>query len=129
MSLVKDQDGRVLQQSARNSEPLPLPAAQFRAPFADHGVVALRKARDEVVRHRILGRVLDLFKCRIRLAVADVLHHGAIEQESVLDTIPICARSDCNCSVRMSYPSTNTAPEVTSTNRGRDSPEWFCPRR
>ena len=38
--LVQNQDGRVLEQRARDGEALPLPAAKLDAAIADHGLVA-----------------------------------------------------------------------------------------
>src|SRR5439155_773757 len=48
--LVEDQNGRVLQQGARNRNALALAAGERRPALADHGVVAVGQTHDELVR-------------------------------------------------------------------------------
>ena len=67
--LVQDQDRRVLQQRAGDRQALALAAGQRRAALADHRVVALRLAHDEVVR---FGHAAGLFQLRLgRVGPAD----------------------------------------------------------
>jgi hypothetical protein len=50
--LVEDQQRRVLEERARDGDPLALPARHARAVLADHRVEALRHRADEVERVR-----------------------------------------------------------------------------
>ena len=58
--LVEDEDGRVLEQRARDREALALAAGERGAALADDGVVAVGQAADEVVRVGGSGGRLDL---------------------------------------------------------------------
>src|SRR5207247_7030207 len=71
--LVQDQHGTVLQERARQRDALPLPTRQLHAPLADLGFVALRKALDELVRVRRLGRGDDLLPARAGGRIGDVV--------------------------------------------------------
>src|SRR6266568_772425 len=53
--LVEQDDGRVLDQGARDRDPLALAAGRLQAMLADRSVVASRKAHDEIVGVRGLG--------------------------------------------------------------------------
>ena len=57
--LVEHQDRRVLQQRARDADPLLLAARQLQPALADHGVVAVRQPGDEVGDPRRPRRRLD----------------------------------------------------------------------
>ena len=82
--LVQQQDRRIAQQRAGNGDALALPAREADAALADHRVVALRQPRNEGVRVGRPGRGLDLGVARVRLAEADVLRRGAVEEVGVL---------------------------------------------
>ena len=82
--LVENQNLRVVQQRAREGNQLLLPDGQAAAAFVDLGQVALFHLHDEVVRVHGLGRLNDLLVGRAQLAVADVVHDGAGEDEAVL---------------------------------------------
>ena len=71
--LVEDQDRRVLEDGARDAEPLALAARQAAAGFGDLGVVAIRQARDELVRVRALAAPADFLVGRVEPAVAEVV--------------------------------------------------------
>ena len=58
--VVEDQDARVDGERAGDRDPLPLPARERDAALADHRVVALRQALDELVRLRGARGALDL---------------------------------------------------------------------
>ena len=70
------------------------PRAQWRRAAADltevcavgieHGVIALRQMRDEIVRVGDLRRADAVLIRRVQPAVADVFHHGAGKQMRVL---------------------------------------------
>lgn len=61
-------------------DPLALAAREALPAFADDGVITIGEADDEVVRIGRLGRANDLFQCGIRVAIANVLGDGAVEQ-------------------------------------------------
>ena len=58
--LVEQQDARLAEDGARDGYALPLAAGQAHALLADRRVVALREARDEVVRVRYPRRLFNL---------------------------------------------------------------------
>ena len=58
--LVEEQDRRVLENCARDREPLPLPARERYAALAEFGRVALVEIADEAVRGGATGGRLDL---------------------------------------------------------------------
>ncbi len=58
--LVEHQDGRILEDGAGDGQPLPLPAGQAQAAFADQGVVAPGQGGDEVVGVGRAGGGLEL---------------------------------------------------------------------
>ena len=60
------------------------PCDRFAAVAGEHGVVAVGKVADELIRAGQLCGGDDLFIRRVQPAVADVLHHGAGEQVGVL---------------------------------------------
>jgi hypothetical protein len=82
--LVEDQDPRVMQDRPRDRDPLPLAPAQRLAPLAHHGVVPVGEPDDEVVRVGRPRRVDHLVQRGLRLTIADVLQHGAVEQVRIL---------------------------------------------
>src|SRR5437660_123520 len=55
------------------------------AALADEGVVALRQARDELVRVRRLRGRLDLLVRRLRAAVGDVAADALVEEQRILE--------------------------------------------
>ena len=81
---VEDQDGRVLQDGARDGEALAFAAGEARTFLADDGVVALGHAEDEVVRERHARGVLHAGERDVGLAVGDVVAHGVVEQDGLL---------------------------------------------
>ena len=83
--LVQDQDGRVANHRSRNGDPLTLAAGKTAALLADDRVISVRERRDEVMRIGSRGRADDLFVGRVRPAVGDVLAHGRIEDQRLLE--------------------------------------------
>src|ERR1017187_7114628 len=81
---VQDQDGRVLEQGARDGEALALSAGEFGAAIANHGLVAFREALDEIVGESGLGGGADGSFRYALAAVGDVVGHGVVEQKRVL---------------------------------------------
>ena len=77
--------GRVLQQRARDRQPLPLAARQLLAALADSRPISLGQRRDEVVRVGRPGRPL---RSRLRVArsgpVRDVVGDRVVEQHGFL---------------------------------------------
>ncbi len=57
---IEDEDGRVLQQRARDRKPLPFSSGEAEAPLADHRVVTLGHALNELMRERRVRRLFDL---------------------------------------------------------------------
>ena len=83
--LVQDDDGRVLHHGPSDGQPLPLTAGEGAAGLADDGVIALGQLHDEVVAAGPLRRLDDLFHGGIRLAEADVVGHGVVEETDILE--------------------------------------------
>ena len=82
--LVEDQDARVADQRAGDAEKLALAHRQPLAALAQHGVVALRQALDEIVRADELGHGDDAAGILVDHAHGDVLAHRAGEELHVL---------------------------------------------
>ncbi len=87
--LVEHQDGRVLQEDARDGDALALAAGQLDAALADMGVIAgaplrIDEAADELVGMGELRRLLDLRVGRLRPAVGDVVVHRTMQQRGIL---------------------------------------------
>ena len=82
--LVEHEDGRVLEDRARDREALSLAPRQLLTALAHHGVVALGQLVDEAVGLRDAGGLPDLLLARVRSPVGDVLAHRAVEQEDLL---------------------------------------------
>ena len=76
--------GRVLQDRARDAQPLALAARQAAAGLGDLGVVALRQPRDELVRVRRARRLLDLLVGGVEPPVAQVVGDRAREEHRIL---------------------------------------------
>src|SRR5450759_2418414 len=73
--LVKDQDTWIRDEGAGNGDALALAARQAAAPLADHGVIALRKLQDEVVRTGKRGRGDDAIHRHRRIGEGNVFAH------------------------------------------------------
>ena len=83
--LVQDQDGRVLDQGARDRQALALAAGQARGVLAHLGLQAVGQALDEFQQVGGGERVADLLLARLaQRAVADVGGDGVVEQHHVL---------------------------------------------
>ena len=82
--LVEDQDGRVLEQRARDRDALLFAAGELEAALADHRVVAVRQRFDEGVDVRGARRGDDLLARRLGPAVGDVVVDRVVEQHGVL---------------------------------------------
>src|SRR6266516_2934510 len=82
--VVEDQDARVDGDCPGDREPLALSAGQRDPALADHRVVALRQAFDELVCLGEPGDVLDLVVAQTWGAEGDVLADRGGEEESVL---------------------------------------------
>ncbi len=82
---VEEEDRRVLEKGAGDSEALTLSDAQVSAAFANRAVVSVRHAANEILRLRAPRRVADLGFGRARPAVSDVLAHGGGEENGVLE--------------------------------------------
>ena len=82
--VVEDQDARVDREGARDRDSLPLAARERDAALADHRVVALGQALDELVRLREPRDALDLGVGQLRQAERDVVPHRGGEEERIL---------------------------------------------
>ena len=82
--LVEHENRRVLEQRARNRQPLPLAAGEPLSPLADHRVVAVGQRRHEVVRVRRTRRGLDRLRRRVRRPVGDVGGDRVVEEHGLL---------------------------------------------
>ena len=88
--LVEDQERRVLQECARQRDPLALATGELNPALSDRRRIAARQARDEVVRARRLRRPHDVEVACSRAPVSDVLpdtgrkQHGLLEDDGEL---------------------------------------------
>ncbi len=89
--LVEDQHRRQAEHHAGNAEQLLLSLRDVAAVFGDNRVVAVGQAADEAVRMGGLGRCKDLLVGGVRLAVGDVLAHGAGPQPCILQHHAVAA--------------------------------------
>ncbi len=71
--LVENEDARILQDGARDRQPLPLAAGEAITAFADHGVVSVGQRSDGVVDLRTPGGILDVRPRRVGTSVSQVL--------------------------------------------------------
>jgi hypothetical protein len=83
--LVEDEHGRVPEEGSRQRDALALAARQAQSPFADQGVVAVGKGRDEVMGSRGSRGSPDLLEARPRTSVGDVLTDAGGEEQRVLE--------------------------------------------
>ena len=82
--LVEHQHPRVAQQRAGDRDALLLAAGEPVAARADHGVVAVGQARDQVVDLGGARGALDLGVGGVGPGVAQVLPHGGVQQVGLL---------------------------------------------
>src|SRR5215467_9182409 len=82
--LVEDENGRVTEEGARDGDALALAAGETHAALAHHRLIALGEARDELLGVGGARRRLELGGSRFRLAHAQVVLHGALEEIGVL---------------------------------------------
>ena len=83
--LVEHQHRRVLQQRARDRQPLALPPGELHPVLADEGRESLRHLADELHRVRRLGGRDDvLLRRAVHRPVGDVGRHRVVEQHDVL---------------------------------------------
>jgi len=73
--LVKNQDGRILQEGLSNRNALPLASRKPATAFADFSVVSVWEIHDEIVCARRLGRIHDFFTRGAVTPISDVLCH------------------------------------------------------
>ena len=89
--LVQNQHRGQTEHHAGDAEQLLLALADVAAVLGDDGVVALGQAADEAVGMGCLGRCHHLFEGGIRLAVGDVLPHGAGPEPGILQHHAVAA--------------------------------------
>ena len=83
--LVEQDDGRILEEGARNGNALALTARKGAAVFADVGVPLVRELFGKFVAVGKLCRREDLLIRRILAAEADILQNGIVKQRDVLE--------------------------------------------
>src|SRR5580704_11348306 len=81
---IQNQNGRVLEQCARDRQALALASTELLLSLPDHGFETLRHAFDKFLGQRVAGGGANLIGCRIRAAIADIVGHRIVEQERVL---------------------------------------------
>ena len=86
--LVEDEDARVVQDRAGDAIRWRSPPERRLAALADHRVVAVGEADDEVVGVGGRARRDHLVAGRLGVAVADVVGDGAVEQVRLLEHDP-----------------------------------------
>ena len=82
--LVEDQDRRVLQQRARDRQPLPLAAGQHAAALAGMGLELLVAALDELQRLGAAGRDAHFLVGSVWLADPQIVGQRSVEQQRLL---------------------------------------------
>src|SRR5579875_2519648 len=82
--LVEDQDARILEEDARDREPLTFSAGEFVTALADHRLVPFGERGDEVVDVRRLGRSNELLIRRVHLPVAQICGDRIVEEVGLL---------------------------------------------
>ena len=85
---VQDEDLRVGRHGARQSKKLLSPLGEHGPALGEHGVVAVRQRPDKAVRAHKLGRADELFVAGGKIAVAQIVHHGACKYEALLHHQP-----------------------------------------
>ncbi len=83
--LVQDKYCGVCDQGPGDAYELPLSLADVARPLAELGLVAFGQAPYEAIRVCVLGGLYALLVRGVQPAVPDVIHHGAAEQEHVLE--------------------------------------------
>lgn len=81
---VEDKDGGVFKDGAGDGDTLFFTAREFQATLADHGVVAVREALDEVVN---TGRACggdDVLLAGVRTAIGNVVGNRIVEEHRIL---------------------------------------------
>ena len=82
--LVQQDDGRILEEGARNGNALALAARKRVALLADRRVVALRQRHDEFVHSGLFAGRDDLVVRRIELCDAEVIFDAVVEEMRLL---------------------------------------------
>ena len=82
--LVENEDARIADQGAGDADQLPLSHRQSLPPFAQHGVVALRQALDEIMGAHELGHRHDAAGILVGDAHGDVFPHRTGEELQLL---------------------------------------------
>src|SRR5574337_2159135 len=86
--LVQDEDGRVLQYSPGDGDPLLLAAGQAYPTLADPGLVSIRERVDELLGIGDPGCLHDLAWSYVTLSVGDIVQDSIIEQDRLLGDDP-----------------------------------------
>ena len=86
--LVQNEDRRIPKDGPRDRDTLALAARQQPAQLARRGVIAPGETRDQVVDLGGSGRGSDLGVRRVRLPHSDVVAHGSVEEEGILEHDP-----------------------------------------
>ena len=99
--LIKHQNGRSLQNSARDGDTLLFPARQLEPAFPDFRFVAFRRNTDQRIDLREPRRFLHFGVCCLPAAISDVVADRVVEQHRVLRDHPdrlaqrfLCHRRD-----------------------------------
>src|SRR5690349_2377370 len=82
--LVEEEDGRILEDGARDGEPLTFAAREAYAPVSDLRAVPLGHVEDEALRVRGAGRAVDRLLVGPFHAVRDVAPDGVVEEDRLL---------------------------------------------
>ena len=83
--LIEDEDFRVLENGPGEGQPLALAAGELHAVAAEQRVVAVGQALDELVGPGFPSGFADLLVGGVGAGVAEVLHHGGVEEEAFLE--------------------------------------------
>src|SRR5258706_1407401 len=81
---VENENGRILQEDARNTQSLFLTSRQFHATLTDVRIIPIRQLRNKFMSIRFSGSFYDLIHAGIQLPVADIVRNGASKQIDIL---------------------------------------------
>src|SRR6185295_10245057 len=81
---VEDQDAWILENRARDRQPLTFPSRKPVAALPDDRVVAIGKRGDDLVNLSLAGGSLDLDAGGRRLSIAQILEDTCVEEERIL---------------------------------------------
>ena len=81
---IEDENRWICHGSSCDRKQLALSLGQFFTIAAEHGIIAIWKHLDKLVSMRQFCRLVNLFICRVKISVTDVVTDGSSKQVSIL---------------------------------------------